>query len=103
MCFIKNVLKFKVSRPLQLYVNFSTNFKIITVEICSLRYPTRFALIAHLKYPGLKQREEVKKASSKCVVLCPCAGNTLLLSAKSMFCQWVNNGRRVVHQGQHAF
>jgi hypothetical protein len=31
------------------------------VEICSLHYPTRFALIAHLKYPGFEQRKEVKK------------------------------------------
>jgi uncharacterized protein YqiB (DUF1249 family) len=31
------------------------------VEICSLRYPTRFTLMAHLKYPGLKAKKRGKK------------------------------------------
>jgi hypothetical protein len=53
---------------------FAEQGKVQTVEICSLRYPTRFTLIAHLKYPGLKRRGE--KVGSKCVVLCPFAGNT---------------------------
>jgi hypothetical protein len=56
-----------------------------------------------LKISGFKAKKRGKKVGSKCVVLCPFAGNTLLLSAKGMFCQWVNNGGRVVHQGQHAF
>jgi hypothetical protein len=31
------------------------------VEICSLRYPTQFTFIAHLKYPGLKAKKRGKK------------------------------------------
>jgi hypothetical protein len=50
-----------------------------------------------LKISGFKAKKRGAKVGSKCVVLCPFAGNTLLLSVKSMFCQWVNNG------GQHTF
>jgi hypothetical protein len=44
-------------RDLLLYQNL---FESMTVDICSLRYPTWFALITQLKYLGLKQRKEVK-------------------------------------------
>jgi hypothetical protein len=56
-----------------------------------------------LKISGFKAKKRSEKVGSKCVVWCPFAGNTLLLSAKDMFCQWVNNGRRMVHQEQHNF
>jgi hypothetical protein len=45
-----------------------------------------------LKTSGFKVKKRGKKVGSKCVVLGPFAGDTLLLSVKSMFCQWVNNG-----------
>jgi hypothetical protein len=33
----------------------------VIVEICPLRYLTRFALIAHQKYPGFKAKKRGKK------------------------------------------
>jgi hypothetical protein len=74
----------------------------ICVEICSLRYPTRFTLIAHLKYPGLKQRKEVKKLVLNvwfgahlqeihcCCQQKVCSVNGLIMGG-------------VVHQGHHEF
>jgi hypothetical protein len=56
-----------------------------------------------LKISVFKAKKRGNKVGSKCVGLCPFAKNTLLLSVKSMFCHWVNNGGCVVHQGQHAF
>jgi hypothetical protein len=40
-----------------------------------------------------------KKLVLKCVARRPFAGNTLLVSAKSVFCQWVKNGWHMVHRG----
>jgi hypothetical protein len=34
---------------------------VIFVEICSLRYPTRFVLIAHFKISGFKAKKRGKK------------------------------------------
>jgi hypothetical protein len=76
-----------------------TKWYYLTVEICLLRYLALFALIAHFKISGFKATTR----GSKCVARCPFAGITLLLSAKSIFCQWVNNGRCAVHQGHHTF
>jgi hypothetical protein len=57
-------------------------------------------IICTLKKSGFKVRKRGKKVGSKCVVLCPFAGNTLLLSVKKV-CSV--NGRSVVHQGQNTF
>jgi hypothetical protein len=44
---------------------------IVHVEICSFRYPIRFALIAHLNVPDFNAKKIGKKVGSKCVVLVP--------------------------------
>jgi hypothetical protein len=43
----------------------------------------RFALIAHSNVTDFKAKKRGKKVGSKCVVLCPFAGDTLLLSKRA--------------------
>jgi hypothetical protein len=53
-----------------------------------------------LKVPGYDKLKR-KKVGSKMCGYTPIRRNTLLVSAKGVFCQWVKNGRHTVHQGPY--